>query len=46
MKIMKIFKDTYGVNSNLILNDIDAIKMRIELIFNCECEIYSQTTNF
>ena len=42
----KILKDTYGVNSNLILNDIDAIKIRIELIFKCECEIHSQITNF
>ena len=40
----KILKDTYGVN--LILNDIDAIQIRIELIFKRECEIYSQTTNF
>ena len=42
----KILKDIYDVTSNLILNDIDTIKMRIELIFKCECEIYSHTTNF
>ena len=42
----RILKDTLGVNSNLILNDIDAIKMRIELIFNRECETYSQILIF
>ena len=42
----KILKDTCGVNINFILNDMDAIKMRIELIFNRECETYSQTINF
>ena len=30
----KILKDTYGINSNFIVNDTDAIKMKSELIFN------------
>ena len=42
----KISKDTYGINSNLIVNDIEAIKMRIELIFNQECQtIYFLSCN-
>ena len=36
----KYFKNTFDININVILNDIEAITMRIKLIFNRECEIY------
>ena len=36
----------YGINSNLIFNDTEAISMRIKLIFYCKCEEYNQIINF
>ena len=42
----QISKDTYGININLILNDIKTIIMRIKLIFNLKCKRYNQIIHF
>ena len=39
-------KSTYGINSDVILNDIEAISMKMKLIFILEYEEYNHIIHF